>query len=464
MFKKESNSIRYTAEDIERYHRGLLSGAERHALERAALEDPLLEEALEGYAGLSPNQAARDLSILRDRLAERVRGSSRRVLAASWWKAAAVLIVLAGAGALAYEHWWSGGPEKALAKREVPRATAAGTPGATGTATVAAAAADSAAVAAKEHATPAAPVAADSMAIAISPAESRLAATTSAQPPALATIPPAAPQINPQTRIVIRGLAPKPDTMEYLLKHMPGVQVDSLTGNGAGSVAGTLAGSVAGVDLRDVAVRENKQKQMLQKMDVAYFKNRVTDANNQPITGATVQILPAGNYLVTDRNGYFHFNAADSQARVVVTAVGYTPRQYYAYQLNALPSVQLLEDTSNLNKVVVIGYGRAKVDAKLANGPYHATTDTTSAQPIDGWSSYNDYLSSNLQLPDQVVVNHIHGEVDLSFQVDETGKPVNISVVKSLCDSCDAEAIRLLQQGPGWKKGAKAKGRLKVHF
>ena len=39
----------FNAYDIERYHKGLLSPKERHDLEKAALDDPFLADALEGY-------------------------------------------------------------------------------------------------------------------------------------------------------------------------------------------------------------------------------------------------------------------------------------------------------------------------------------------------------------------------------------------------------------------------------
>ena len=39
----------YSAADIERYYNGLMSASERHALEKAALEDPFLSDAFEGY-------------------------------------------------------------------------------------------------------------------------------------------------------------------------------------------------------------------------------------------------------------------------------------------------------------------------------------------------------------------------------------------------------------------------------
>ena len=46
---KEKNKI-YTAADFARYHAGTMPADEMHELEKAALEDPFLADALEGYA------------------------------------------------------------------------------------------------------------------------------------------------------------------------------------------------------------------------------------------------------------------------------------------------------------------------------------------------------------------------------------------------------------------------------
>src|SRR5439155_18288995 len=61
----------FTAADIERYHKGLLSPEEMHAVEKAALDDPFLADALEGYGGASTNAAA-DLSELEKKLQQRI--------------------------------------------------------------------------------------------------------------------------------------------------------------------------------------------------------------------------------------------------------------------------------------------------------------------------------------------------------------------------------------------------------
>ena len=46
----ENNNIQnYSAADIERYHKGQLTPEEMHAMEKAALDDPFLADAIEGY-------------------------------------------------------------------------------------------------------------------------------------------------------------------------------------------------------------------------------------------------------------------------------------------------------------------------------------------------------------------------------------------------------------------------------
>src|ERR1700761_5964768 len=74
-----SNSPRYTTSDIQKYLKGELSAREMHELERAALEDPFLADALDGYTvheTLQTNSTVEeDLAELRQRLAEKNRDS-----------------------------------------------------------------------------------------------------------------------------------------------------------------------------------------------------------------------------------------------------------------------------------------------------------------------------------------------------------------------------------------------------
>jgi hypothetical protein len=122
MSDRHKNITGYSASDIEKYRKGELSAREMHELERAALEDPLLADALEGMelhpslqqpAGTGRSEGGppisgfdRDLEELRRRLASRVSGRKdekkippyRRIRIR--WAAAVILFI--GAGSIAY--------------------------------------------------------------------------------------------------------------------------------------------------------------------------------------------------------------------------------------------------------------------------------------------------------------------------------------------------------------------------
>ena len=99
---EEKKYKNYTAADIEKYHRGLLSPGEMNELEKAALDDPFLADALEGYGATAVNISS-DISELEKKLEERVSDKNVISIAPSgnsfkWWKAAAAVVILGGLG------------------------------------------------------------------------------------------------------------------------------------------------------------------------------------------------------------------------------------------------------------------------------------------------------------------------------------------------------------------------------
>jgi hypothetical protein len=96
---EEGNNIKkYSAADIEKYWKGELSRSEMNALEKAALDDPFLADALEGYQHTS--SATGDIVLLNQKLDERVSGSAKLIPMGSrrlpWLRVAAALVIIAG--------------------------------------------------------------------------------------------------------------------------------------------------------------------------------------------------------------------------------------------------------------------------------------------------------------------------------------------------------------------------------
>ena len=103
MSKDNNDSTPFNAEHIRRYLSGEMTGLEAHALEKAALEDPFLADAIEGFRNRQPQQIPDDLAALRKAMRERKPANLVPLLPQknSWYKyaAAAILVILAGTGA-----------------------------------------------------------------------------------------------------------------------------------------------------------------------------------------------------------------------------------------------------------------------------------------------------------------------------------------------------------------------------
>ncbi len=113
----DNNIKNFTAADIEKYHKGLLSAKEMHDLEKAALDDPFLADALEGYA-VAGVEAAADIAELKKRLSERTEGAkiiplqTQRKNNFSLLKAAAMIVFVAGAAFLVYQFGFNNNKEE----------------------------------------------------------------------------------------------------------------------------------------------------------------------------------------------------------------------------------------------------------------------------------------------------------------------------------------------------------------
>ena len=103
------NIKQFTAKDIEKYQQGHMTAAERNALEKAELNDPLLSDALEGFVN-TPVDINADVTDLKSRLEKRLQENNKvRPIAPekSIWhylRIAAILLLMAGAGWFFYQY------------------------------------------------------------------------------------------------------------------------------------------------------------------------------------------------------------------------------------------------------------------------------------------------------------------------------------------------------------------------
>ena len=426
-----------------------------HALEKAALEDPFLADALEGYS--NTNTASADMSDLADRLNERTRDQQAKVIpitrprpSFSWWKVAALVILVAGAGTLVYQFGFNKqnqeiaqATEKSNAAPPVNDSDATRNP-----------AAEQQEQPGQESKTE---PDAQNDALATKPAKeikTKPVKSAPAAKPQGVTEKPGQPAVSdaPATYRFEEELAKNEEAASRDTANVTAVarrqqQADSRQ---RAIVRGQAAKSstAPGADSR------------LKKADTKsnIFRGRVTDAENNalPFSNITNTSDNIGTYA--DANGFFNLTSPDSVLNVKVSSIGFEPS---IVQLqNDVPAniVKLEEDRKSLSEVVI---SNKQINSRRVVNNNMVELD---AEPADGWSNYDLYLVNNLKEPDELVEKKkdaLHGEVELSFEVSPSGEPVNITVKKSLCPACDREAIRLLREGPKWKRKAR-KGKTSV--
>lgn len=72
-----------------------------------------------------------------------------------------------------------------------------------------------------------------------------------------------------------------------------------------------------------------------------------------------------------------------------------------------------------------------------------------SPQPVIGYTAFYTYLKNNIKHPTDQCTG-IKGKVLIEFSIDESGSPILFTIEKSLCISCDLEAIRVIREGSKW--------------
>jgi cytoskeletal protein RodZ len=156
--------------------------------------------------------------------------------------------------------------------------------------------------------------------------------------------------------------------------------------------------------------------------------------NNEPLVGAIVKLAGRNFGVVTDANGRFVMHDVPDNKSLVVKSLGYSTKQV---KVNGGGSVNVsLEPVGNALSEVVVASPPTKSDNSFASADAH---------PGTGWKALNDYLDKNAVSPDGKT-----GKVKLSFIVDGYGGLSGFKITQSLSPAADQKAIELVTNGPAW--------------
>ena len=126
---------------------------------------------------------------------------------------------------------------------------------------------------------------------------------------------------------------------------------------------------------------------------------QVTDQNGEPIIGANVIVKGSTTGTITDLDGNYSIEASSSDI-LLISYIGYNTKEI-AVKNQSTVDIKLVEDTQNLDEVVVVGYGvqkkvnltgsvsSVKFDEELANRPITDASQALSGKVSGVWISQN---------------------------------------------------------------------------
>ena len=168
---------------------------------------------------------------------------------------------------------------------------------------------------------------------------------------------------------------------------------------------------------------------------------QVRDQQGQPLPGVNITMKGLTSGTVTDADGKYSINLPTENSTIVYSFIGFVPQEIPIDRTKAYADVQLMEDATQLSEVVVTGYGEKKTSEEPI---------VRLAEPVGGRKAYDQYLEDKKLYPQQALDNKVEGKVIIEFTVSVVGEISDFKVIRKLGSGCDEEVMRLVKTGPRW--------------
>lgn len=428
--------------DIEKYLRGELTPQEMHALEKKALDDPFLADALEGGSMLHAEDFTRDVKNLQEAISNKKKNSR-------WiWpmRIAASLLVLFIVLFAVREILETTPTEQTIAFTEETNET----------------------FAKPEPAEELMSDASDSSSEAKPTPHAAQAQSTSKDqgiPKEKKSIAQQIVKDEPST------LLAEADDMEEEIAEIPPIAAIS-------EEAKKPVAPIAPIELNpapaavEAKEADRERAALAKKIDIsrtagmtstltpAIIRGIVKSAEDgTPIPGVNVVIKGTTTGTSTNEFGEYEIKPPTSQATIVFAFIGFQSQEHTVDATTTALDVTLELDAVALSEVVVTGTGYSSDKAVVS---YEA------AQPEEGNRSFRNYLESNLRYPQQAIDSKIEGRVAVDFTVHTNGTVSDFKIIRGIGYGCDEELIRLIKEGPKWipakRDGVATPERVRVRF
>lgn len=417
----------YTLADIERYLQGKMTAAEMHAMEKAALQDPFLSDAIEGYSKAPLNTANTHLNEITAALAagmEAAKVVPMPVKKRGWgiWAAAAVAVAAVVTAALFIATPSNKKDVQELAAKQTNTPVFTDT-NASRQPVAAAPAAGKAGVLAKKDNTKAPKN--DSTTVVFNytqPAQSEVVVS------------------DKQDANKGLGRVYKPaDTTFKLSQQVTLARATAL--NKSKKLVNTYSNNVLDNNALSNKANGPSYQQNL-NIQAPVTANSTTVATTTTVNADSVNLhlvgITPGVYVVQPTKEMFLEPGENTNAK------------------RAKPMQIVLTPIPNFDTVAITYLNNKNKSPKMLVD--------SSLSPQGGWANFRDYVVKRLD-KNADTTDLAEGDVELEFTIDDSGLAKDIKITRSLNTSRDAQAADLVKKWPGWITSKKQKkGKVVIQF
>lgn len=454
----------YSAEDIRRYLSGQMNAADMNALEKAALDDPFLADAIEGYQTAKEEHGdeliSTKLDSLKKQLSEKTTiGTQAPVRSFRWQWAAAAVLLITGTIVVYTNVNKSDAPENTIAINEKDSNT------------------QNVESIKKDIAPDSVTTANTDVAKNNPPNKDTEALDNSSNTSPKKQFNVVKPPDGLASRSQEPSIVPAAPRAEALQKRDSSIadMVDDKDIASSKAAAEEKNNKEAEklerkaddqVMVADPSKKLSKSKSagVVNNLAVNYFNGKVVDTNNRPIANATVQVANTRNGYTTDQYGNFRIPSTDTSVNINVSSVGYATQNFRLSNSAPINQIQLQPSNAALSEVVITRPSDAKKKESSRYKTNYPKVMVQDAEPANGWIEFEKYIEANKK--PIIGTDTKHGEVVVSFSVNRKSELSSFKIEQSLSPAQDAEAIRLIKEGPQWRliKGKKAKITVIIRF
>ena len=412
--------IHYSLEDIEKYLQGKLSAAAMHELEKAALRDPFLAEAIEGYQQTSIATAKRHLTEIQKQLNGSKEETKIIPLPSSskrWWNVAAILVLFIGGAVL----WLS----RSSTQKDNQPALAVVTPS-------------------------------------LQQEEKNIPPKDS-----IGKLESAAHQLPvpiEKRKATLKRATELKDINMDKADHIAAITaVPSHDANDA--MASATSDTLNTPESHQLVASSKKQAFTATAMafrstrlaadSLRLFKGRITNENGSPVVNALIHLDERKKDFITDNNGYFSFTTNDSLTDATISSVGFSNNQV-TLSANHINNIVLDEDKASLSEIVVTALGKKKENNSSVVQDFKIKGFF---MPVGGWDDFKDYVIKKVGSGE----TELEGDVEFELELDDHGKVKDVAITQSPNKKINEKLASAIKDGPHWIHPAK-KNKTKAHI